>query len=228
MVRRGQHRSAARSIGSRMRGDVRVSTAAHSRTSATHEQRGRRVCQPAVRRRRPGRGARTVAPPRAAETAVITSHIARLRSQALEHQFGGERDEHDRHRQVGGGEHREPGMHAVVDRRVGERDPRREPRSGGDREPVEQLAAAAGAAPGTAAPAAAVAISRPPMARSASRVRPDRGSRAMASSATSTLHEADRADAAAPSAIASSRGASCAAATPLRPRCRRQESGRHD
>ena len=154
------------SSGSRMRCESRcVHGCAQQHDRDRRGARSRWCCQspcnsPAWTR------ARTTAPPSAAKSAAITSHIARLRTQAFEHQLGGEREQHDRDRQVGRGQHGEPGVHAAVDRRVGERDPRRQTGAGGDRQPVEQLASAAVTAPESQSRAAPWRSGAPPIRRS--------------------------------------------------------------
>ena len=104
VVRRGQHvlgsldrlEDAWRCRGAR--------TAAHNRTSG--DARATQSTRAASRgwRRRPGRAP---APSRRRGRRSRTDHEPHrpVAGQAFEHELGGERDEHDRQRQVGGGEH---------------------------------------------------------------------------------------------------------------------------
>ncbi len=126
--------------------------------------------------------------------------------QAFEHELGGERDEHDRQRQICGGEHGQCRVHAGIDRRFSERQPRRQPGAGYDGDAVEQLAPASRPRRERSA-SKTVAMRRTPIVMSASACSQIAGREDAGSSATSTGTRAIR-RAVAPSATASSRGAS--------------------
>ena len=87
----------------------RCATAAHSRARATTSSDGRVVATSAVTSARTGRA-------RDGDGHRNEPHRARLRVRASRAQLGGERDEHDRHRQIGGVEHGQGRVHAGVDR----------------------------------------------------------------------------------------------------------------